>query len=256
MKPKRILRNIFINVGVLFALTRPLAAATFITFDPPGSTFTGLSAITATGVIMGSYTDASGVTHGFLRTPGSTFTIFDVPGAASTTPTSITPGGVITGWYSDTNGNLHGFLRALDGRTTSFDAPPGFNIYGSIYIFGGPPPSINPAGAIAGTYFNPSFVEHGFLRTPNGTFKVIGPPGESVQTIPTGGINAAGAITGLYQDASFVFHGFLRAKGGAITTFDPPGSTATAPMAINPRGIITGSFSDASGTFHGFVRIP
>ena len=32
-----IVRNIFINVGALFALTGPLAAETFITFDVPGA---------------------------------------------------------------------------------------------------------------------------------------------------------------------------------------------------------------------------
>jgi hypothetical protein len=126
----KILRNIFLSVGVLFALTRLMAAgsadgvsgldktpfvpphSTFITFDPPGSTLTLPSAITASGTIIGSYTDASGAEHGFLRTRGGVFTTFDVPGSTSTTATSITPGGVITGWYSDTIGNVHGFLRA------------------------------------------------------------------------------------------------------------------------------------------------
>src|SRR5215469_13092455 len=111
----------------------PAFASHIITFDPPGSTSTDPGAITASGAIIGSYTDAGGVTHGFLRTPGGAFTTFDVPGSTSTTATSITPGGVITGWYSDTIGTLHGFLRSSGGSITSFDAPPGFNIFGSIY---------------------------------------------------------------------------------------------------------------------------
>jgi hypothetical protein len=45
----------------------PAPHGTFTTFDPPGSTFTETSAITPGGVIIGSYVDASGVTHGFLR---------------------------------------------------------------------------------------------------------------------------------------------------------------------------------------------
>ena len=59
---------------------------TITTFDPPGSTFTAPSAITPSGVIIGSYVDASGVTHGFLRTPSGSFTTIDVPGSTFTTP--------------------------------------------------------------------------------------------------------------------------------------------------------------------------
>ena len=121
-------------------------------FDAPDSTFTVPSAITSTGLIIGSYFDASGVTHGFLRSRGGNFTTFDVPNSTSTTPTNITPGRVITGWYSDTFGNQHGFVRARDGSITSFDAPPGFDILGSPYVPGAPPPSINPAGAIVGDF--------------------------------------------------------------------------------------------------------
>jgi len=135
MKTK-ILRNIFITVGVLFASAQLLSAGTFTTFDPPGSTFTEPSAITPSGVIIGFYVDASGVTHGFLRTPGGSFTTIDPPGSTFTYATGITPGGIITGWYQGTMGglDLHGFLRALDGTFTSFDAPPGGFIGGSFFL--------------------------------------------------------------------------------------------------------------------------
>jgi len=39
------------------------------TFDPPGSTDTAPTSINTAGAITGSYTDASGVSHGFLRSP-------------------------------------------------------------------------------------------------------------------------------------------------------------------------------------------
>jgi hypothetical protein len=292
MKTK-ILRNIFITVGVLFASARLLAAGTFTTFDPPGSTSTLPSAITPSGMIIGSYLDASGVAHGFLRTPSGSFTTIDVPGSTSTTPTGITPGGIITGWYQGTMGglDLHGFLRALDGSITSFDARPGGYILGSIYSIVGPPPSVNPAGDIAGTYVYPYFVEHGFLRTPDGTFTTIDFPGafftEGLAINPAGvivgdfcnavtcfqgflrtpdgtftvinanagipgGINPAGAITGGALDGS---GGYLRSPDGTFITFNPPGSTFTAPNAINPAGAITGYSCDTVGC-HGFLRNP
>ena len=41
------------------------------TFDPPGSTSTQPTCINDTGAITGFYADASGVTHGFLRSPAA-----------------------------------------------------------------------------------------------------------------------------------------------------------------------------------------
>ena len=171
MNNQRILRNIFITIGAVFALPQLLAAATFITFDPPGSTSTSPVAITATGAIIGSYKDASSVTHGFLRKPNGNFTIIDVPGSAVTTPTDVTAAGVITGWYCDTadcvnQGNPKGFVRAADGTFTTFSAPVGDYILRLGLVNNGPPPSINPAGAIVGTYSGRSIQPHGFLRTP------------------------------------------------------------------------------------------
>jgi hypothetical protein len=274
MKTK-ILRNIFITVGVLFASARLLSAGmndgvlnfsqtpsaprqpTFITFNPPGSTSTFPSAITPGRVIIGSYADASGVTHGFLRTPSGSFTTFDVPGSTSTTPTGITPGGIITGWYQGTMGglDLHGFLRACDGSITSFDAPPGGYILGSLYTLGGPPPSVNPAGDIAGIYVDASFVEHGFLRTPHGAFTTIDFPGASY----TEGlaINPAGVIVGDFCNAATCYRGFLRTPDGTFTMIGPPSDfVETIPTGgINPAGAITGTFYDGV-MVHGYLRSP
>ena len=41
------------------------------TFDPPGSTSTQPTSINDTGAVTGFYADASGVTHGFLRSPAA-----------------------------------------------------------------------------------------------------------------------------------------------------------------------------------------
>src|SRR5215813_2405400 len=165
------------------------------------------SVVTATGAIIGSYTDASGVTHGFIRSRGGNITTFDAPDSTSTTPTDSTPGDVITGWYGDTFGIPHGFIRARDGSITSFDAPPGFAVLGSTYVPGAPPPSINPTGTIAGIYGAPSpnFVTHGFMRSPDGTLTTVDFPGASQTEVL--GINPAGAIVGDYSDATRVYQG-------------------------------------------------
>ncbi len=292
MKTK-ILRNIFLSVGVLFASAQLLPAGTITTFDPPGSTFTLPSAITPSGVIIGSYVDASGVTHGFLRARDGSITSYDVPPGGfidspiyipGGPPPSVNPAGDITGTYFDASFGEHGFLRTPDGTFTTIDFPGAFFTEAL---------AINPAGVIVGDFCNAVTCFQGFLRTPDGTFTVINanagipndinpagaitgsaadgsgrgylrspdgtfitfnPPG-STFTEPTA-INAAGAITGFHQDAHFVAHGFVRAPDGTFITFDPPGSTFTFPTAINPGGVITGVFSDASGALHEFVRIP
>jgi len=51
-------------------------------------------------------------------------------------------------------------------------------------------------------------VNHGFLRTGDGTFTTFDPPG-SVDTYPTG-MNAEGVVVGNYSKASGIEHGFLR----------------------------------------------
>jgi hypothetical protein len=297
MKAK-ILPNIFISVAVLFALTGLTGGTpqpTFIIFDPPGSTLTQPSAITPSEAIVGSYVDTSSVTHGFLRTPSGSFTTIDVPGSALTTPTDITPSGVITGWYCNAADCLNqapfaigGFLRAADGSFTTFSAPVGSYILGSIYNFlGAPPPSINPAGDIAGEYCD-AVTCHGFLRTRDGTFTTFDPPDsiftnviainpagvivgdfcnpsvcQAYMRTPDGtfttinanaatafAINPAGAITGATVDG---VGAYLQSPDGTFTVFNPPGSTFTVPVGINPSGAITGWYCDATGC-HGFLR--
>jgi len=222
-------------------------------FDPPGSTSTNPSAITADRTIIGSYADASGVTHGFLRTPSGAFTNIDVPGATSTTPTAITPGGVITGWYCTADcypfpSPIGGFLRAPDGTFTTFSPPPGGFIFGSEYIPGGPSPSITPGGDIVGTYYEQSLAEHGFLRTKAGVFTTIDVPGATDFT-EVNAINPAGAIVGDFCNPSTCYHGFLRTPDGTFNEIDANAGIATA---INPAGTVTGFGPDASA----YLRSP
>jgi hypothetical protein len=93
-------------------------------------------------------------------------------------------------------------------------------------------------------------VQHGFQRSPDGTFTTFDPTG-STYTMPSG-INIWGAITGFYDDATGLQHGFLRAPGGAITSFDPPSSNYTNPTSISDLWAITGVWEAPYD--HGFLR--
>ena len=262
--------NIFISVGVLFALTRLLAADTIVTFDAPGAgTASGQgtvpSSITPGGAIAGYYADAGNVHHGFfLSALGGTFTSFDAPGAGTVGPFQfrgtfafgINPQGAIAGYYGDTSAVPHGYVRDKDGTITTFDVP------GAARTFAY---NINPAGSIAGHYRDAFKVLHGYVRAPDGTITTFDAPGagtgvrQGTFVSVFGTINPDGAITGYYLDASNVFHGYMRDANGTITTFDAPGAgtgpfQGTIAQGINPAGVIAGNHIDASNVVHGFVR--
>ena len=88
----------------------------------------------------------------------------------------------------------------------TFDAP-GAGTGSGLGTF---PLSINSTGAITGYYTDANFLDHGFLRAPDGTFTTFDAPDAGFFIEPIT-INPEGAITGRYVDASAVFHGFLRA---------------------------------------------
>jgi hypothetical protein len=87
-------------------------AATIITFDFPGSGGTEPVAINPAGTITGFYTDAMGITRGFLRAArDGTLTTFDPLGSQATIANGINPAGAITGTFFDAGFTAHGFLR-------------------------------------------------------------------------------------------------------------------------------------------------
>jgi hypothetical protein len=142
----------------------------------------------------------------------ATFITFDAPGAVfGTSPASINPEGAISGIYFDGNFNGHGFLRARDGTITTFEAPDA--LPGGCCTAGTVPQSINPAGAIAGFYYDASGEQHGFVRAPDGAITTFDVPGSTGTGFPIS-INPAGEIAGNYSDANFVGHGFLRIPHG------------------------------------------
>ncbi|HEV3090578.1 MAG TPA: hypothetical protein VGX91_03940 [Candidatus Cybelea sp.] len=84
-------------------------------FSYPGAAATRAYGITTYDHIVGSYTDASGNTHGFFVTNAlnkrATWQAIDDPLAAGTTViTNINIHGDIVGYYVDSAGNTHGFF--------------------------------------------------------------------------------------------------------------------------------------------------
>src|SRR6266567_8827794 len=204
MKTK-ILRNIFLSSGVVFASARLLAAA---------MTSTLLLSILASVA-------SSGMSDGVLKfsntsfvDPQPTITTFDAPGAGTgpgqgTIAFAINPAGTISGRYADAGGAIHAIVRTPDGAIITFAAPGA----GTGPRQGTRPFSINPAGVTAGYYNDASGVFHGFLRMPDGaitTFDVTGAgtgPGQGTFVFTGFCLNPAGAIAATSLDASNVYHG-------------------------------------------------
>jgi hypothetical protein len=282
------------TISVAFA-SSIASAQTYTQVDYPGAIATGLGGgPNPQGTSVGSYTDTSGVTHGFTLTAKGVFTSFDPPGSTFTTPDFISPQGVIVGGYLDSTNVSHGFI--LDGgKYTVVNAPgavgttlSGINPSGEISGFTCSDPACGTFGAP-----NPS---HSFVISEKGDYTFFDPPGAIRSTTST--VNPSGAIVGFYRDSGRVGHGYLLKNGtyttidfpgatftfagggnpendivgvyidtagvahsflwskGNFTSFDPPGTGSSFATGINPGGTIVGAFFDSSGNEHGFIRTP
>jgi hypothetical protein len=254
----------------------------FVTFQAPGAditpgSFNGTSpaAINDLGVIAGSYSDATGFSHGFLRSPDGKFTTFDVPGVGGfgTTVRALNLEGAVVGIYTDSNFSFHAFLRSPQGKFTTWIGPDACTGNGAEGCFGSGASNANAFGVVAGGFEdnNGNFVHHGLVRNAEGKFKVFDVPGAGTGSYQgTGcpgcnlGINQLGAIAGTYTDSNSVSHGFLRSARGEFTTFDIPGAGASAnegtgcpsdcPVSLNDWGTVAGIYIDANDVLHGYLR--
>jgi probable HAF family extracellular repeat protein len=235
----------------------------WISFDPPGSTYTQGSAINDSGEIVGWYQDSSGLTHGFLRTAFGEIVTFDPPGAAETVPTGINNRGDIVGYFSDsaTPAATHGFVWSPKGEFTIIDDP---NANTSpVYTAGF---GISDTGAVVGTYSDTRTI-HGFLREPDGSFitiDVLGSQGSACVGINVEGEAACQLL--VLQDNFVSSRGLVHHHDGKTEIYDAPGAVnGTNPgcqdscavggyQLLNVEGEITGYYADANGVWHGYVR--
>jgi len=288
----RVLRFVAVcAITVVFATLSIAWAQTYTLVDYPGAASTTLNGgPNPQGTAVGSWVDASGVTHGFTFTKKGVFTSFDPPGSTSTTPNFISPQGDIVGSYVDSGNVSHGFILS-GGKYTTLDFPgaagtvlTGINPSGELSgfscvvascatspfhsftvskkgVFTSFEPSgatsstastVSPSGAVVGAYTDSGGVTHGYLLF-HGTYATDDFPG-SIFTFNGGG-NPEGDIAGIYIDTAGAGHGFLLSNG-VYTSFDYPGASLTEGTGINAGGVIVGLYTDSAGVAHGFVRTP
>jgi uncharacterized membrane protein len=124
-------------------------------FNPPDSASSFAAAVNPRGEVVGTYTDSSGVSHGYELCHGK-FVSNNFPESTFTFDGGINPQGDIVGFYTDTSNVSHSFLLS-HGDYTSFD-PPGATFSDAA--------AINAAGIIVGFYLDSANVAHGYIRTP------------------------------------------------------------------------------------------
>jgi probable HAF family extracellular repeat protein len=260
------------------------AAADYVytTLDVPGAVATHAYGINTAGQVVGDYTDARGVPHGFLLSNGSYITL-DAPNSNGTQAWGINNAGQIVGSSSG------GFLLS-GGSYTRLDLPASFGgQFGpAINVVAA---GINDAGQIVGSFavltnLNPPRTRTGAFLLSNGVYTNITDPqrdtraeginnaGQIVGSTSSqgfllsggtytdlildtfaSGINDAGQISGTYTDATAKDHGFLL-SGGLYTFFDVPGSVFTEGFGLNSLGDIVGYYRDAAGRDHGYLAAP
>lgn len=254
-------------LAALMALSHESYAQRIVRFDVPASSgfFTRTTGVNALGQVVGSYEDPDGHSNGFVRSASGAFITFYAPRTGDfqqslgTRPQAINDAGEIVGYVISAEGPAsitRGFVRDEYGVLTVFDAVPG--------AFEAIPEVINAEGTSGGTYFDPDFIMHGFLRSPEGTITTFDGLGRFGQFL---GIRSNGEVDGLILH-DHVFQGFVRNPSGTFLTFDVPDvdrairgvgcpdCTGTLPTAATPSGRMVGYYGAVGIGVRGFLREP
>lgn len=222
----------------------------FTSFDyGTDATWTEFEAITPQGDILGEYGLADGTVHGFVLRDGKSYNV-DVPnqaqdqGLPNTVPVKISPNGTIVGCYHQSNPDgttildtMYGYVMKPDGRVQSFDM--GRSMHNGV----------NPAGDIAGIYYNAEGAVAQSYLIHNGQVSWYSFPGS--MATQAWDIGPTGAIVGFHRNGTGI-HGFVRERG-VMTSFDVPSSIQTKAFGINAGGDIVGYYIDSTYSIHGYL---
>ena len=212
-----------LGLAILSAAQSPSVNIKFKNIVIPGAIATVATGINNSGVVVGWYSDSSGVFHGFSIASGTVTTIDDPKGTA-TLCNGINSSGQIVGEYTQPDGNNHGFL--YDNGT--------FTDVGIGVISGAS--DINDKGEIVGGYLKCGLcAQLGFVFDGT-TYTTLNVPG-STFTAATG-VNNAGKISITAANENAIYSGYVY-DGTNYTKIDAPGYTDTYASGINNLGDVS-----------------
>ena len=231
-----------------------------IVIEYPGATETYADFVSGLGNVVGSYVDAEGIYHAYVRGPGGSFATLDIPEVPNQE------------YFF-----LHGINDALiavgrskavgDVPRTYAGAPVALQelkVPGSVITEGY---NINQDGSIVGHYDSADGRRHGFVAKPkeeppqsrpgvvppdlNYTFESIDVPG--VDFLAVTASSDFGDYAGNIRSADDEKDVGFTLIDGVFTTHDFPGAQGTYFYALGNNGVAAGHYQGSDGLYHGVI---
>ena len=228
-----------------------------IEFPEASETFADF--VNSQGGMVGSYVDAEGLYHPYVRAPGGRFVSLDLPQAAHLEyffVHGINDAQTIVSRTKRLEGDLLTYVGTFQEGLQPFKVP------GSVSTEGY---NINQDGSIVGNYVSPDGRTHGFIARPaqdadesvtvstdgNYTFETVDVPGTEILVLTASSDfeDYAGNARGSdgQKEVGFTL------IDGVFTTYDFPGSKNTYFYALGNDRRAAGHYEDSEGLHHGVV---
>ena len=237
---------------------RGFSGETIIEF--PGATETYADFVSSLGNVVGSYVDAEGTYHAYLRGPSGSFATFDLPlegeldyfflHGLNDRVIAVGRAKPVEGVPRTYVGN---FLNLQELRVPDSVGTEGWNV--------------NQDGSVVGHYDSADGRRHGFIARPvQDTAPPVSrrsgaPPGFTFESINVPGV----AFLALTASSDFEdYAGYTKSADGekmvgftlidgVFTTYDFPGSQNTYFYALGNNGVAAGHYEDSEGLYHGVI---
>ena len=230
----------------------------------PGASETYADFVNASGGMVGSYVDADGLYHPYIRTPTGRFVPLNLPRAASLEyffVHGINDANVVVSRAKPVDGVPLTYVGSLQEGLQEFKVP------GSVSTEGY---NINQDGSIVGHYDTADGRRHGFIARPitdtaapvedqpvatpadlNYTYESIDVPG--VDFLALTASSDFEDYAGYTKSADGEKEVAFTLIDGVFTTYDFPGSQKTHFYALGNDGRAAGHYQDSNGLHHGVV---
>ena len=235
-------------------MRRGFSGETIVEF--PGASETYADFVSTLGNVVGSYVDAEGTYHPYLRGPGGSFATLGIPEIPN----------MEYFFLHGINDALVavGRAKAVDGVPLTFVGNPvalqEFKVPGAVSTEGW---NVNQDGSVVGHYDTADGRRHGFIARPAQESVVRPPPDLSYtfESIDVPGVDfLAVTASSDFQDYAGNMRGPDGEKDvaftlidGVFTTYDFPGSQGTYFYALGNNGVAAGHYKDSDGLFHGVI---
>ena len=230
----------------------------------PGASETYADFVNASGGMVGSYVDADGLYHPYIRTPTGRFVPLKLPRAASLEyyfVHGINDANIVVSRAKPVDGVPLTYVGSFQEGLQEFKVP------GSVSTEGY---NINQDGSIVGHYDTADGRRHGFIARPitdtaapvedqpvatpadlNYTFESIDVPG--VDFLAVTASSDFEDYAGYTKSADGEKEVAFTLIDGVFTTYDFPGSQNTYFYALGNDGRAAGHYEDSEGLYHGVV---